>query len=307
MRRCSFTPVGFFTARLAIGGLAAAIAFVATACNEHVGLGVIPDGSGSGGVLDGGGSGGAGSGGAGTGAGGAAGGGPGGAGGGTQSVLWRATFEPMNLSEWTSDAAGGYLGNAPSVVADVIHRGKFAAKMTVAPKAPLIAAQYLFREAPSPTEAYYSAWFYFPSTFTIPVGMHYLSVFHFNVSSTGDGKNTSALWDLNFITDQGASVPQVYNFPLVQNTQQNNGLARWTAPRDTWFHIEMLFAKATTATGRIAVWMDDVLIIDLNKVVTAPNDWLQWNAGAASDMAPASIYMDDAAISTVRIGSQPLP
>ena len=82
------------------------------------------------------------------------------------------------------------------------------------------------------------------------------------------------------------------------------------APRDAWFHVEVLLAKSSTATGRIAVWLNDSLVIDLNKVVTTPNDWLQWNAGAASDdiePAPASIYMDDAAISTVRLGSQPLP
>ena len=137
--------------------------------------------------------------------------------------------------------------------------------------------------------------------------MNYLSVFHFNVSASGDGKNPSALWDLNFITDQGALVPQIYNFTLVQNTRQNNGLATWTAPRDAWFHVEMLLVKSATATGRIALWLNDVLTIDLNKVVTAPNDWLQWNAGAASDLVPLSIYMDDAAISTGRLGSQPLP
>ena len=291
-----------------MGGLAAAIAFGATACDQHVGLGAIGGRSGSGGSGGKGGNGGIGGSG---GRGGDAGtGNSGGKGGATQAVLWRSTFEPMNLSEWTSDGDGGYVGDPASVLADVVHRGKYAAKLTVSPKPAMISAQYLSRQAPSPTEAYYSAWFYFPSNFTIPVGMNYLSVFHFNVSASGDGKNPSALWDLNFITDMGALVPQVYNFPLVQNTRQNNGLAAWTAPRDAWFHVEVLFAKASTPTGRMAVWLDDSLVIDLNKVVTAPNDWLQWNAGAASDEVeptPASIYMDDAAISTSRLGSQPLP
>jgi len=251
------------------------------------------------------------------GGGGAAGSGNGGNGGATPAVLWRSTFEPMNLSEWTSDGDGGYAGDAATMVAvvgDVVHRGRYAAKLTISPKPSavpaLISAQYLYRQTPSPTEAYYSAWFYFPSNFTIPVGMNYISLFHFVVSASGDGKNPSPLWDLNFITVSGALVPQIYNFNLVQNTRQNNGLAAWTAPRDTWFHVEVLFAKASTPTGRIAVWLDDSLVIDLNKVVTVPNDWLQWNAGAASDdiePAPASIYMDDAAISTSRLGSQPPP
>jgi len=288
--------------------MAAGIAFVATACDQHVGLGVIPSGGsgGNGGDRN------AGSGGhGGIGPDGSAGSaGLGGNGGATAVVLWKSTFEPMDLTEWTSDGDGGYLADPPSVAADVVHRGKYAAKLTVAPKPLQISTQYLFREAPSPAEAYYSAWFYLPSTFTIPVGMNYLSLFHFNASSTGDGKNLSALWDLNFITESGALVPQLYKYATGQNTKQSNGQATWTAPRDSWFHVEMLFVKSSTATGHVAVWFDDNLVIDLNKVVTAPNDWLQWNAGMGSDEidpSPSSIYMDDAAISTARLGAQPLP
>jgi len=297
---------GSLIAVVAVGGSAGGIALVATSCDQHVGLGVIPtssggkggDGStGSGGRADNGGNGGAGSAGR-------------GGNGGATTVLWKSTFETMDLSEWTSDAAGGYLGDPPSVGTDVVHRGKAATKLTVAPKPGQISVMYLFREAPSPTEAYYSAWFYLPSTFTIPAFTNYLSLFHFNASTTGDGKSLTPLWDLNFFPEAVGLVPQLYSYTSGQIARQSNSQATWTAPRDTWFHVEMLFVKSSTATGHITVWFDDNLVIDLNKVVTVPNDWLQWNAGGGADViqpSPTSIYMDDAAISTTRLGSQPLP
>jgi len=41
-------------------------------------------------------------------------------------------------------------------------------------------------------------------------------------------------------------------------------------------------------------------------VATVPNDWLQWDAGGASTNilpTPAYIYMDDAAISLIQLGT----
>jgi len=63
--------------------------------------------------------------------------------------------------------------------------------------------------------------------------------------------------------------------------------------------------KATDATGRVAVWQDDALILDADGVITTENDWMEWDVGAAStDLTPSPgvVFVDDAAISLVRLG-----
>jgi hypothetical protein len=76
-------------------------------------------------------------------------------------------------------------------------------------------------------------------------------------------------------------------------------------PSGKWVQFEVLLRKATDDTGRFAVWQDGALIVDIENVQTAENDWAQWNVGASSDEiapSPALIYIDDAAISLVRLG-----
>ena len=87
---------------------------------------------------------------------------------GPASVLWRGTFEPGNLSEWTADGEGGsYTQNTsakPSATLAMAHNGHYAGLFTIAPTASMMSTGYLFRNQPSPPQGYYSAWFYVPST-----------------------------------------------------------------------------------------------------------------------------------------------
>ncbi len=54
-------------------------------------------------------------------------------------------------------------------------------------------------------------------------------------------------------------------------------------PSGKWVQFEVLLRKATDDTGRFAVWQDGALIVDIENVQTAENDWAQWNVGASSD------------------------
>ena len=54
-----------------------------------------------------------------------------------------------------------------------------------------------------------------------------------------------------------------------------------------------------------ACHQDGVQILDHANVVTAPTDLVQWDAGGGSnDIAPspATVYLDDATISSMRVG-----
>jgi hypothetical protein len=77
-------------------------------------------------------------------------------------------------------------------------------------------------------------------------------------------------------------------------------------PLDTWVQFEVLLRKATDPTGRVAVWQDGVLVIDVQNVQTTMSDVIQWDAGGSSDSvipSPATVFLDDAAISLVRVGT----
>ena len=226
---------------------------------------------------------------------------------GPASILWRGTFEPGNLSEWTGDGEGDVyiqnvaLANEPSATLAMAHGGRYGGLLTIAPKASMASTSYLFRNQPSPPQGYYSAWYYVPST--IAVGA-WLSLTHFSGSQTGDGKNLAAIWDVNLYPLPGGGLAaQLYDYPTGYNLRQTSPVP---FPLDTWTQLEVYLSKATGMTGEVTVWQDGVQILQRSNVVTVSNDWVQWDAGGAADAttlpSPAYIYMDDAAISLVRLG-----
>jgi hypothetical protein len=296
--------------------LAAACLAFAAGCGQHVPLGELANGVGArdgsaptdagkteDGAAGGGGAGGGGAGGRTGGSGGA---------GGASTLLWKATFEPGDFSEWISDGAGGpiaeNISTGPAVTTDVAHGGRYAAKATVMPTMGMASSNYLYRVAPSPTEAYYGAWYYIPSS--VVSVKNWLSIIHTEASRTGDGQNTYARWDLNLYASPlagGNLVAHLYDYVLIANREEAVPVP---VPRDKWVHFEVRMVKSATTTGHIAVWQDDVLIIDDPGVATTPNDWVKWRFGAASDLidpSPSVIYMDDVTISTTRLGSAAAP
>lgn len=227
---------------------------------------------------------------------------------GGASVLWTATFEPGDLSEWLGDGKGGtYTENImtfPAVTTDVVHRGRYAGVANVATPNGMpggtVSINYLFRNQPSPREAYYSAWYYIPTT----VGVRtYLSLSHFRCSHTGDGNDLFGFWDVNLIPrPDGQLQAHLYNFVTTSNVEEP---IPTPVPLGTWVHFEVMLLKAADATGRVTVWQDGVQILDDPNVITVETDWVQWDAGVASTdifPTPAVIYMDDAAISLSRLG-----
>lgn len=224
---------------------------------------------------------------------------------GGASVLWRATFEPGDLSEWTFDGNGGTrVENAPAapfVTTDIAHNGTHAGVLTVAPAMGMPSLSYFYREQPSPIEAYYSAWYYLPASLTAP---DWFSVHHFRASATGQSNDLVAIWDVNLYTLPGGGglAAQLFDYVTVFNLQQPNPIP---VPTASWVHFEVLLRRASDPTGRIAVWQDGVLILNRSGIVTARSPWIQWEAGGASGEvipSPAEIYVDDAAISLTRLG-----
>jgi len=252
--------------------VAVCVALCATACDRHVYLG----GSlGDGGNTD-----------AGTG------------------ILWRALFETGDLSEWTADGEGGiYMdprSTAPAASAYVAHRGRWSGVATFAPTTPA-AWSYLFRDQPSPPDAYYGAWFFIPASLQIN---SWLSLHHFGYHPTAGSADTMPVWDFHvYPTASGSLAARLYEASSMKNFDQASPRAVATG---AWVHFEIRFRKAADASGQITVWQDGTQILDVAGVVTAPTEWGQWDAGGGSNDAtpsPASVYLDDATISLSRVGT----
>ena len=225
---------------------------------------------------------------------------------GPASVLWRGTFEPGNLSEWTGDGEGDAYtpngGDGPLATLAMAHGGRYGGQFTIAPKASMMSTSYLYRNQPSPPQGYYSAWFYVPST--IIVGS-WLSLTHFSGSKTGDGKNLFAIWDVNLYPLPGGGLAaQLYDYLGTGYNERQTIPVPF--PLDTWVQLEVYLSKAVGPTGEVTVWQDGVQILQRLNIQTVTNDWTQWDAGGAADAStlpsPAFVYMDDAAISLVRVG-----
>jgi hypothetical protein len=223
---------------------------------------------------------------------------------GAANLLWSATFEPGDLSEWTSDGQGEIDANiavTPTVTAAVAHKGRYAGKSTVMPPAlGMDSINYFSRLQPSPGEAYYGAWVYIAPGFAVGT---WLSVVHFRGSYTGDSTNTFPVWDINLYPQpDGSLAAQLYNYVSGKNLQQSIPIV---VPIGSWVHFEVFLKKTSDATGQFKVWQDDVEILDEEGVVTAQTDWLEWSVGGASNNvspSPGLVYIDDATISVSRLG-----
>jgi hypothetical protein len=223
---------------------------------------------------------------------------------GSANLLWGATFESGDLSEWTSDGNGGTRSEAapaaPTVTGQIAHSGRYAGVATIAPTMSMDSLSYFYRRQPSPREAYYSAWVFIPSSLTVG---SWLSIFHFRGSSDGDPTNLTGIWDVNLYTlPTGDLAAQLGDFVNTFNVRQPLPVA---VPRDTWVHFDVFFRKASDLTGRVAVWQDGTLILERAGVVTALSPLVVWEVGAGSDdlePAPAPVFVDDLTITLTRSG-----
>ncbi|HXJ23724.1 MAG TPA: hypothetical protein VMT03_26140 [Polyangia bacterium] len=229
---------------------------------------------------------------------------------GSVSLLWKSTFEVGNLSEWTADNLGGTefsngISRGPGI-SSMAHRGNHGAEVIVFPTQGMASVSYLYRLQPTPPAAYYSAFFYVPGTIYVPAGS-YLSLCHFRSSTTPNGTGVYAAWDVNLYTQaNGSLVAQMYDF----KTDMPQSPPVTPFPTDQWVQLEVLLDKAVptdagTPTGRVAVWQDGKLILDHQDIATVQSSYLEWDIGGTSiniQPDPISIYVDDAAISLVRLG-----
>ena len=251
------------------------------------------------------------------------------------NIYWSARYEGGDLGEWknqtvasingspgsvgssdagTSPITGGIsMGSASgSMVAasmDQTYLGsKFAAKFSLAGTNTQAQSQSLTISGSLPGEAYYSSWYFIPSSSVVSIpGNGYWVIMKFRRRDPTDG-SMKELYDLNLKNVTGADAGQL-GFTLRLYDWDTGGDDPLTpnqapvVPVDRWFQIEALYRNA--ADGHLAIWLDGMQILDKPSGPTAHDPWVAWEVasiGLNLNPSATTLYADDAAISMVRVG-----
>ena len=215
------------------------------------------------------------------------------------TIIWSSGLESGDTSDWSRDGAAIGGSNQHLVTAAVsqeqTHNGMHALKIefdTADGQDHL--AEYYRKVEPGP--AYYGAWFFIkemhtPATF-------WTVLYFFYQTQAGNALTKHGLWDLNL------NNKTVYFYNEVMKNYVD-AVPRKPYPVGAWFHLEVRFAYEAPRNGHITVWQDGEQIMDIANLGAAPGDNLYWGLGSETDaLTPSNctIYIDDATVSTGRIG-----
>ena len=228
---------------------------------------------------------------------------------GSAAIVWKATHEIGNISEW--QAHGDFLsqgrGAYYTIITSPVHTGNYAVSLTIDTKAYSSTgsyAAYLFYWDQLPGNAYYySAWYYIPSE-TRPQDWWNVWQWKSTYNGNTDYSVPMHVLDIRQRATGQLSLQLIYRPDLSSkiNYQQNIKFV----PTDQWFHIEAYYKEGFNFNGQVIVWQDGTEIFNLSGVQTTERDnTVYWSVNHYTDNIlpnPSSIYIDDAAISTQRLG-----
>jgi hypothetical protein len=216
--------------------------------------------------------------------------------------VWWTDNESGDLSAWkragsTWESGGGSL----AVVSAPVRSGRYAVRSTVAAQpSGTISGAVLVAEN-MPQEAYYSAWFWVPET--VPSSTYWT---FFKLASRmvpTDSTTGLDVWDFDLdpASDGGVKL-RLFHHPPIDVAP----LVAKTVPLARWFQVEAHYRASTTDDGELLLWLDDTLLFEIHGP-TAPTSYVAWTIGGATEdlgLPQASVLLDDAAVTTRRLGTQ---
>ena len=234
------------------------------------------------------------------------------------TILWAGDHEEGNMSDWYVGSGGGEFnsGSAVSVAStDVAHTGQYSAKGTIStPPNPSAVRLFRWNESLANAQAYYGAWFYFPRTYTMD--WWFIDQFKSRTCSTC---NPDPFWFVQVANRPngnmycrliwwygpwpGGTVEGPHAGEFGGRTYEQTTL---DLPTNQWVHLEIFLRQSSSFTGQIVVWQDGVEILRQDNVKTRypamGNEWSIGSYAGTISPSPATIYFDDATISTGRLG-----
>jgi hypothetical protein len=159
----------------------------------------------------------------------------------------------------------------------------------------------LWRQDSFPEEAYYSAWFYLPQTYRTTEDW---TIMQFNVPPGGDGGADGLLLDVDLRSLPGGDMildifdhrPPYLRSPTAEPAQP--------VPIARWFQIEVFYRNVGNDTGEFKLWLDGQVNYDIHRPfgLNSATYWSPCSSTVGLSPAASTLYVDDAAISLVRVG-----
>jgi hypothetical protein len=244
------------------------------------------------------------------------------------TILWYDDFERGDLSKWyypsvrlDGNHGGGKIisGRAEAELSqDVAHSGKWSLKMTIATPSDPTSGARMFRwlESHQNPALYYSVWFYFPRVYKTK---DWWNVLQWKSKTSSSRSRPSWATEAH----QRESGPFVDPFLILNVGNRPDGsmflyLFDWqkrvtysqkvkTIPIGTWFKVEAFYRCAGDRSGHVTLWQDSLQLLDVADIQTRYADgdcqWSVDNYAANLIPSPATIYIDDATISTEFTGA----
>ena len=227
-------------------------------------------------------------------------------------ILWWTDHETGDLSDWHRGANSSWLAYGGTLAVDTqqARSGRYSldAQALAAPKGTTSAAM-LLRTGDLPQAAYYSAWFYLPTSAT---SFDYWLIFKFRSRTPDPNPVDVELWDID-LTSQGSELElRVFHHASTADGGIGSEIAPATplaVPRDRWFQVEAYLRAAPDDTGELVIWQDGNVLYDIHGP-SAPSAYLQWSVGSAAESlgkGVARAFVDDAAISLRELGPDTPP
>ena len=234
---------------------------------------------------------------------------------GLADILWSAGHENgTGLTEWGNGigASGGGFFNSGDATATSsttkAHSGLRSLKATINTASQESAVRaFRWEEAQTGQALYYSVWAYWPQR---SVPELFWNVVQFKSERLPPNEDVNSPILTVSINNKGANgAMRLYAFYhrsffggqdlKIEQTIRDLPVGRWV-------HLEAFLRQSAGTTGAFQLWQDGVRILNLQNIKTRYTDGdNQWSVNNYSDgLSPdlATIYFDDAAISTVRLG-----
>jgi hypothetical protein len=258
-----------------------------------------------------------------------------------RAILWSADYETGNLRQWVRPQArfpgGGIFntGGADSIARAqdrVVHSGRWALEATI---------QNAYRGTHGdravrmmvwtdrawddggryfPVSAYYGTWLYVPHAYDPakqpprdPGDGGWWNVFQFK-SEDANG-DSQPLWVLNLSRTAGGELSP-YLYSPVNEPRSYVASAPKSFPAAKWVHIEVFYAARQGKRGEITLFLNGERVIQVKSVLTSLGGKMGqdihpiWGIGNYTDHITgdpagpgrATIFFDDAAVSTIPLG-----
>ena len=234
------------------------------------------------------------------------------------TILWAGDHEEGNMSDWYIGSGGGEFNSGSAVSAastDVAHTGRYSAKGTIStPPSPSAVRLFRWAESRVNPQLYYGAWFYVPQIYT----MDWWFIDDFK-SRSCNTCNPDPFWFIQVAKRPNGNMycRLIWWYgPWPGGTMEGPHQGEFGGrtyeqtlkdlPTNQWVHLEIFLSQSASFGGQIVVWQDGVEILRQDNVKTRypfmGDEWSIASYAGSISPSPATIYFDDATISTGRVG-----